>query len=142
MKKDISVRAGVVLQLSLIAVASLSLLAVFAFKVIEITMQRRHVEAAVSVAEVVRKVVREEERERGAAGPFVQGLIGNLSPYVREITILPEGEGPDAVKVTPVGEQVSSIFTVHPTIDVSLPLDEIDAAGRDPRGIRVRNNFV
>ena len=138
MKKDISVRAGVVLQLSLIAVASLSLLAVFAFKVIEITMKRRHVEAAVSVAEVVRKVVREEEREGAAAGPFVRGLIGNLSPYVREVAILPEGEGPDAVKVTPVGEQVSAIFTVHPTVDVTLPLDEIDAAGKDPRGIRVR----
>ncbi len=138
MKKDISVRAGVVLQLSLIAVASLSLLAVFSFKVIEITMKRRHVEAAVSIAEVVRKVVREEEKEGGAAGPFVRGLIGNLSPYVREVAILPEGEGPDAVKVTPVGEQVSAVFTVHPTVDVALPLDEIDAGGKDPRGIRVR----
>jgi len=138
LKKDISVRAGVVLQLSLIAVASLSLLAVFAFKVIDITMKRRHVEAAVSVAEVVRKVVREEERAGGPPGPFVRGLIGNLSPYVREVAILPAGEGPDAIKVSPVGEQVSAVFTVHPTVDVTLPLDEIDAAGKDPRGIRVR----
>ena len=138
MKKDISVRAGVVLQLSLIAVASLSLLAMFSFKVIEITMKRRQVEAAVSVAEVVRKVVREEERGDGTAGPFVRGLVGNLSPYVREVAILPEGEGPDAVKVTPVGGQVSAVFTVHPTVDVTLPLDEISAAGKAPRGIRVR----
>src|SRR3972149_8144971 len=38
MKKDISVRAGVVIQLTLIAVASLSLLAVFALKAIGISM--------------------------------------------------------------------------------------------------------
>ncbi len=138
MKKDISVRAGVVLQLSLIAVASLSLLAVFSFKVIEITMKRRQVEAAVSVAEVVRKVVREEEREGSATGPFVRGLVETLSPYVREVAILPEGEGPVSVVVTPVGRQVSAVFTVHPTVDVTLPLDEIDSAGKDPRGIRVR----
>ncbi len=138
MRKDISVRVGVVLQLSLIAVASLSLLAVFAFKVIEITMKRRHVEAAVSVAEVVRDVVRAEERRGSAAGPLVRGLGGNLSPYVRELTILPEGEGTDAVTVTPVGEQVSAFFTVHPTVDVTLPLDGISEAGNDPRGLRVR----
>jgi two-component system NtrC family sensor kinase len=138
LKKDISVRAGVVLQLSLIAVASLSLLAVFSFKVIEITMKRRHLEAAISVAEVVRKVVREEEREGGATGPFVRRLVGTLSPYVREVTILPEGEGPVSATVTPVGRQVSTVFTVHPTVDVTLPLDEIDSAGKDPRGIRVR----
>ncbi|MBF8258053.1 MAG: hypothetical protein HW377_427, partial [Actinobacteria bacterium] len=46
LKGAVSVRAGVVIQLTLIAVASLSLLAVFALKVIEMSIGRRHVEAA------------------------------------------------------------------------------------------------
>jgi len=148
LKKDISVRAGVVLQLSLIAIASLSLLAVFAFKIIEITVQRRHAEAAISVAEVVRTMVLEE----GAAGdtriPAILDRIVKGSAFVREVAILPEGEAPESVRVTPVGEKVSAFFTVYPTLDVSLPLDEVGAPGRTPgvppgnrqgfRGIRVR----
>ncbi len=148
LKKDISVRASVVLQLSLVAVASLSLLAVFAFKVIEVTVKRRHVEAAVSVAEVVRKVILEEETAEDTGIPPVLDRIVRYSPSIREVAILPEGEVPDAVRVTPVGEQISAFFTVHPTLDVSLPLDEVGAAGKTPavlpgngkgsRGIRVR----
>ena len=43
LRRPLSIRAGVVLQLALVATASLTLLAVFALKVIEVTMQRRHV---------------------------------------------------------------------------------------------------
>lgn len=148
MKKDISVRAGVVLQLSLVAIASLSLLAVFAIKVMEISVNRRHVEAAVSVAEVVGKAVLAEAAAGGAGNPPVLDRIVEHSPSIREVAILPEEEAPEAVKVTPVGERVSAFFGVHPTLDVSLPLDEVGAAGsalaglrgagRGFRGIRVR----
>lgn len=148
MKKYISVRAGVVLQLSIVAVASLSLLAVFAFKVMEITVKRRHMEAAVSVAEVVRNILLSEEAEDGTAPAPVLDRLAKGSPYIREVAVLPEGEGPDAVKVTPVGEQVSAFFTVHPTIDVTLPLSEIGETGKHlpgapgnrkaSRGVRVR----
>ncbi|UCD47055.1 MAG: HAMP domain-containing protein [Deltaproteobacteria bacterium] len=137
LKREMSVRAAVVLQLSLIAVASLSLLAVFAFKVIEITVQRRHVEAAVSVAEVVRAAVREGGTEADAAAPVLEG-IRKLSPHILEAAVLPGGEGPDAARVTPVGEKVSAFFTVHPAVDVTLPLDEVGAGGESPRAIRVR----
>jgi len=41
LRRPLSIRAGVVLQLALVATASLTLLAVFALKVIEVTMQRR-----------------------------------------------------------------------------------------------------
>ena len=57
LRRPLSIRAGLVLQLALVATASLTLLAVFALKVIEVTMQRRHVEAGISVAGVVRRAV-------------------------------------------------------------------------------------
>jgi hypothetical protein len=74
LRRPLSIRAGVVLQLALVATASLALLAVFALKVIEVTMQRRHVEAGVSVAGVVRRAVEKEIAEnpgssRTRAGP-------------------------------------------------------------------------
>jgi signal transduction histidine kinase len=148
LKKDFSVRAGVVLQLTLVAVASLSLLAVFAFKVIEITVKRSHVKAAVSVAEVVRNVIITEGTGLGTGAPPVLDSIVRVSPYIREVVFLPEGEGIDALKVTPVGDQVSTFFSVHPTLDVTLPLDETTIAENDragfpgnsptPRAIRVR----
>ncbi len=135
MKKDISVRAGVVLQLSLVAIASLSLLAVFAFKVIEITVKRRHVEAAVSVAEVVRKALLAEETAGATGRSRVLDRIVTGSPFIREVAILPKEEVPEAVRVVPVGERVSAFFTVHPTLDVSLPLEEAGAAGGNPAGM-------
>jgi ACR3 family arsenite efflux pump ArsB len=79
LKKDISVRAGVVLQLTLVAVASLSLLAVFAFKVIEITVRSSHVKAAVSVAEVVRNVILAEGTALGTGAPPVLDSIARHS---------------------------------------------------------------
>ncbi len=60
LRRPLSIRAGVVLQLALVATASLALLAVFALKVIEVTMQRRNVEAGISVAGVVRRAVEKE----------------------------------------------------------------------------------
>jgi signal transduction histidine kinase len=148
LKKDISVRAGVVLQLTLVAVASLSLLAVFAFKVIEITVRSSHVKAAVSVAEVVRNVILAEGTALGTGAPPVLDSIARHSQYIREVAFLPDGEGLDAVKVTPVGKQVSVFFSVHPTLDVTLPLEEAFVAekgrtgpsgNRSPsRAIRVR----
>ncbi len=148
MKKDISVRTGVVLQLTLVAVASLSLLAVFAFKVIEITVKRNHVKAAVSVAEVVRNVILAEETALGTGAPPVLDSIVRVSPHIREVVFLPEGEEIDALKVTPVGDKVSTFFSVHPTLDVTLPLDEMIIAEKGsagvpgnappPRAIRVR----
>ncbi len=138
MKKEMSVRAAVVLQLSLVAVASLSLLAIFAFKVIAITVERRHVEAAISVAEVVRAAVRAGVAEGEEATASVPGGIADLSPYIRGVSVLPAGEGPEAASVTPVGEPVSAFYAVHPTVDVTLPLDDVGAGERGARGIRVR----
>ncbi|HEU5360340.1 MAG TPA: ATP-binding protein [Candidatus Deferrimicrobiaceae bacterium] len=121
MKKDISVRASVVLQLMLIAVASLSLLAVFALKVIEITIERRYVEAAVSVGEVVRWAIQAEGGVAGKGPSLAIDSIVERSPYIREVAILPEGEVVDGVRVTPVGENAPWFFAVHPTVDVTLP---------------------
>ena len=134
MMKDMSVRASVVLQLTLIAIASLSFLSIFALKVIEITVERRHVEAAVSVAEVVRDSIRAGERGGTGSQLFLESL-GKLSPYIREVVLLPEGEGPDAVQVVPVGGKTFGLFSVHPTVDVTLPVLG-GAGGR--RAIRVR----
>jgi two-component system NtrC family sensor kinase len=129
-----SVRAGVVLQLTLIAIASLSFLSIFALKVIEITVERRHVEAAVSVAEVVREAIRTGERAGTGSLSSLESL-GKLSPYIREVVLLPEGEGPDGIQVVPVGGKTFGFFTVHPTVDVTLPLLEGTLGGR---AIRVR----
>jgi two-component system NtrC family sensor kinase len=138
LKKEMSVRAAVVLQLSIVAVASLSLLAVFAFKVIEVTVERRQAEAAISVAEVVRAAVRAGGAEAGTAAPSVPDGIAKLSPHIRGVAVLPGVEGPDAVTVTPVGEPVSAFFAVHPTVDVTLPLYDIGVVGERSRRIRVR----
>ena len=134
MMKDMSVRAGVVLQLTLIAIASLSFLSIFALKVIEITVERRHVEAAVSVAEVVRDAIRTGERA-GTGSLFSLESVGKLSPYIREVVLLPEGEGPDVIQVVPVGGKTFGFFSVHPTVDVTLPF--LEGSG-DRRAIRVR----
>lgn len=141
MKKVVSVRAGVVLQLTLIAVASLSLLAVFALRAIEITLERRHVEAAVSVAEVVRQAM-EAGGEAGEAGGALPALpFSRLSPYILDARIVadaPSGE----VSVTPVGERTAWIFSLSPTVDVTLPLafpgGGPGSAAEPGRALRVR----
>src|SRR5512132_4202823 len=96
LRRPLSIRAGVVLQLALVATASLSLLAVFALKAIEVTMQRRHVEAGISVAGVVRRAVEKEIAETpGTPNPSAGIFTGSLSPYVTEVVLLleppPEG---------------------------------------------------
>lgn len=142
MKKDISVRAGVVLQLTLIAVACLSLLAVFSFRVIEITLERRHMEAAVSVAEVIRQAVATASAE-GIPDPVSRiRPDGGFSPYIQEVSISPEIPPGRDIVVTPVGEPISALLAVHPTVDVTLPLLLPGAAPGDPAGpvrsLRVR----
>lgn len=142
MKKDVSVRAGVVLQLTLIAVASLSLLAVFSFRVLEITLERRHAEAAVSVAEVVRQAVAAASAE-GVHDPVSRiRPVSGLSPYIQEVTVLPEAPPGGEVVVTPVGEAVSGILSIHPTVDVTLPLvvpvSEPGSPAGSVRSLRVR----
>lgn len=122
MKRDLSVRTGVVIQLTLIAVASLSLLAVFALKAIEMSMDRRHREAAVSVAYAVRGAV-----EAG----------GNVrpSPYIQSVTLLPEPPSGDRPIVEPAGKGTGGFLSLHPVVDVTLPL----AGGKEgAEGIRVR----
>ncbi len=152
MKKDFSVRAGVVLQLTLIAVASLSLLAAFALKVIGMTVERRHAEAAVSVARVIRGVLPAGSGRADADVRFAPDEIARLAPYIREVAVLPEGEGPDDVVVTPVAAPAGSfgagLFAVHPTLDVTLPPEQTGVAvtgpddrpgkGNGRRAIRVR----
>ncbi len=135
MRRDISVRAGVLVQLTLIAVASLSLQAVFALKVIEMNMERRHVEAAVSVAEVVRNAVESMGRGGGSGPP--SGLDGftHLSPYIQEIALVSGGPPVERVAVTPVGEKTGGILSLHPVVDVTLP---IAGPGGGAKGIRVR----
>lgn len=122
LKRDLSVRTGVVLQLTLIAVASLSLLAVFALKIIEMSMERRHTEAAVSVAYAVRSVM-----EAGGDAP--------LSPYIQSVTLLPDLPPSDRPAVEPAGKRTGGILSLHPAVDVTLPL----AGGvGGAKGIRVR----
>jgi signal transduction histidine kinase len=122
LKRDISVRAGVVIQLTMIAVASLSLLAVFALKAIELSMERRHAEAALSVAYAVRGAV----EGRGEAP---------RSPYIQGVTLLAEAPPADGPVVEPAGKKVGGILSLHPAVDVTLPL----AGGPGgSKGIRVR----
>lgn len=128
-------RTGVVIQLTLIAVGSLSLLALFSLKAIELSMERRHAEAALSVAYAVRSSV-EAAGEGGVAGMArIPGAVSGQSPYVQGVDLLPEGPPADGVIVEPAGETAGGILSVHPAVDVTLPL----AAGTDrARGIRVR----
>lgn len=126
----------------MIAVASLSLLAVFSFRVIEITLERRHVEAAVSVAEVVRQAVAAASAE-GVPDPAGRiRPVSGLSPYIQQVTVLPEAPPGGGVSVTPVGEAISGILSIHPTVDVTLPLVVPGAAPGTPggsvRSLRVR----
>jgi len=139
LKGAVSVRAGVVIQLTLIAVASLSLLAVFALKVIEMSIGRRHVEAAVSAAYAVRAYV-ESSGDAGGMGPGpYMGDLARRSPYIQEVTLLPEAPREDMAVIIPREEKaggiISSLFSVNPAVEVALPL----ATGSErARGIRVR----
>lgn len=139
MKGAISVRAGVVIQLTLIAVASLSLLAVFALKVIEMSIGRRHAEAAVSAAYTVRAYV-ESSGDAGklAPGPF-NGDLARRSPYIQAVTLLPEAPQDEMTVMIPAGEKAaglfSSLFSVEPAVEVTLPLT---TGSERARGIRVR----
>ncbi|MGA8753385.1 sensor histidine kinase, partial [Candidatus Deferrimicrobium sp.] len=144
LRRPLSIRAGVVLQLALVATASLALLAVFALKVIEVTMQRRHVEAGISVAGVVRRAVEKEIAENPGDPNFSAGVfLRSLSPYVNEVVLLPEPPPEGRPKVVPVGEKAFPFLPVYPTVDVILPFGPLSApaasaAASVPRGIRVR----
>ena len=95
-RTPLSIRAGVLIQLALVATASLALLAVFALKVIEVALERRHVEAGISVAEVVRRAMEKDVVYSGA-----------LSPYIREITLLKEGPAKGGPSWSPWGRRSS-----------------------------------
>src|SRR3990172_12415965 len=144
LRRPLSIRAGVVLQLALVATASLALLAVFALKVIEVTMQRRHVEAGISVAGVVRRVVEREIAENPGPQDLSSGrFLRSLSPYVNEVVLLAEPPPEGRPKVVPVGEKAFPFLPVYPTVDVILPFGPLSpavasAAAPIPRGIRVR----
>ena len=144
LRRPLSIRAGVVLQLALVATASLALLAVFALKMIEVTMQRRHVEAGISVAGVVRRAVEKEIAENPGSPNISAGMFpGSLSPYIKEVVLLPEPPPDDRPKVVPVGEKAFPFLPVYPTVDVILPFGPLpppaaSAAAFVPRGIRVR----
>ncbi|MBE0568975.1 MAG: HAMP domain-containing protein, partial [Deltaproteobacteria bacterium] len=131
-RTPLSIRAGVLIQLALVATASIALLAVFALKVIEVALERRHVEAGISVAEAVRRAVEKDV-----------DFSGNLSPYIREIAFLKEGPPEGLPAVSPVGEKAFPLLPIYPTVDVTLPFTPPqNASGRDageaPQGIRVR----
>jgi signal transduction histidine kinase len=143
LRRPLSIRAGVVLQLALVATASLSLLAVFALKAIEVTVQRRHVEAGISVAGVVRRAVEKEIAENpDSLNPSAGRFTGSLSPYVNEVVLLPEPPPEGRPMVVPVGEKAFPLLPVYPTVDVILPFGPLPppvaAAASIPRGIRVR----
>jgi signal transduction histidine kinase len=119
-------------QLALVATASLALLAVFSLKVIEVALERRHVEAGMSVAEVVRHAAEKDVV-----------FTGSLSPYIQEITLLKESPPEGHPVVVPVGEKAFPLLPVYPTVDVTLPFTP-GASGQGPtregapKGIRVR----
>ena len=144
LRRPLSIRAGVVLQLALVATASISLLAVFALKVIEVTMQRRHAEAGISVAGVVRKAVEKEIAGNPGSRDLSAGILpGSLSPYINEVVLLPEAPPEGRPTVVPVGEKAFPFLPVYPTVDVTLPFGPLSppvasAAASVPRGIRVR----
>ena len=144
LRRPLSIRAGVVLQLALVATASLTLLAVFALKMIEVTIQRRHVEAGISVAGVVRRAVEMEIAGNPESAAVLSGkLLGSISPYISEVVLLPEPPPEGRPKVVPVGEKAFPFLPVYPTVDVILPFGPLSprvasAAASVPRGIRVR----
>src|SRR5512139_4258280 len=142
LRRPLSVRTAVVLQLTLVAIASLSLLSVFALKVIELTLERRYGEAGVSVGEVVRRAL---EREAESGRPLDLSLAGlaGAPPYVEAISLLPEGPPDGVPAVSPAAERAVAFLPVYPTVDVTLPLRLSGAAlaragDAPPRGIRVR----
>ena len=143
LRSPLSVRAAVVLQLTLVAIASLSLLSVFAVKVIEVTLERRHVEAGISVAEVVRRVLERDIAEGRPAVARVPDFAASAPPYVLGITLLAEAPPDDRPFVAPVGERAFAPLPIYPTVDVTLPfrlspaaLEKAGDAG--PLGMRVR----
>jgi len=144
LRRPLSIRAGVVLQLALVATASLALLAVFALKVIEVTLQRRHVEAGISVAGVVRRAVEKEVAANPGSTGISAGIFpGGLSPYINEVALLPEPPPEGRPRVVPVGEKAFPFLPVYPTVDVILPFGPLSppamsAAAPSPKGIRVR----
>ncbi len=143
LRRPLSIRAGLVVPLALVATASLTLLAVFALKVIEVTMQRRHVEAGISVAGVVRSSVEREIAANPGSPNIPAGMFpGSLSPYVQEVALLPEPPPEGLPQVVPVGEKAFPFLPVYPTVDVILPFGppfpHATSAAAVPRGIRVR----
>lgn len=142
LRRPPSVRTAVVLQLTLVAIASLSLLSVFALKVIELTLERRFAEAGVSVGEVVRRTL-ERDAESGRTPDLSRAGLEGAPPYVEAISLLPEGP-PDGVPVvSPASRRAVAFLPVYPTVDVTLPLRLSGAAlakagDSPPRGIRVR----
>src|SRR5512134_4005381 len=142
LRRPLSVRTAVVLQLTLVAIASLSLLSVFALKVIELTLERRYGEAGVSVGEVVRRAL-ERDAERGRPLDLSRAGLAGAPPYVEAITLLPEGPADGVPVVSPAAKRAVALLPVYPTVDVTLPLLLSDAAlaragNAPPRGIRVR----
>jgi signal transduction histidine kinase len=142
LRRPLSVRTAVVLQLTLVAIASLSLLSVFALKVIELTLERRYREAGVSVGEVVRRAL-ERDAESGRPLDLSRAGLAGAPPYVEAISLLPEGPPDGAPVVSPAAERAVSFLPVYPTVDVTLPLRLSDpalarAGDAPPRGIRVR----
>ncbi|MCL2102677.1 MAG: ATP-binding protein [Syntrophorhabdaceae bacterium] len=132
LRKPLSIRAGILMQLALVAAASLSLLSIFSLKVLEVTVERRHIEAGISVAEVVSRAMEKDVV-----------YSGELSPYTGEITLLKEGPLEGRPLVVPVGDKVFPLLPIHSTVDVTLPFSPPPSASarageEAPRGIRVR----
>ena len=142
LRRPLSIRTAVVLQLTLVAVASLSLLSVFALKVIELTLERRYEEAGVSIGEMVRRAL-ERDAERGRPVDLSLAGFTGAPPYVEAITLLPDGPPGGVPVVSPVAERVVAFLPVYPTVEVTLPF-HLSAAAlarsgyRSPHGIRVR----
>ncbi|MBI5905568.1 MAG: HAMP domain-containing protein [Deltaproteobacteria bacterium] len=144
LNRPLSIRAGVLVQLVLVAAASLALVAVFALKAVGVALERRHAEAGVTVAEVVRRAVQNDF----ASGKFSPAssrpdLAGYLTPYIRGIDLLPEGPPDGRPAVVPVGKKVFALLSISPTVDVTLPFSLPEpvpggAPGDRVRGMRVR----
>jgi len=68
--------------------------------------------------------------------------FSGLSPYIEEVTVLQEASPGGGVAVTPVGDAISWILSIHPTVDVTLPLvfpvSEPGSPGGAVRSLRVR----
>jgi signal transduction histidine kinase len=131
-RRPLSIRAGVLVQLALVATASLTLLAVFSLKVIEVAVERRNVEAGISVAEVVRRAMEKDVV-----------FAGSLFPYIQQIELLPEPPPDGQPAVVPVGGKAFPLLPIYSTVDVTLPFTPSAGSGMgEPtvraQGIRVR----